>query len=313
MTTKYFLPLAEIRKLATGSYEQLIVGVDSVVQESSKALFGEEVVCEIVGTFPDSVIVLSEDGRLVRAKWERAEDGTAKIVSHQELEVPRYSAENREEYARLEVRRAVRAWQEGRVDEAQKIISEVAPYVDQRDSQDDSKVVEMLAVEFKSPRPWRTLLQTKASKIRPMIGEAAVRKIESQKAAPKFTLLYNGTLTEEEILGYRDLVESDFRYLTTRVKALRDLVKASYEGVGSVVRSEELKEEDAIKTFVTFSEDLISDLRRLHQVVSEATQKVSQLDSLGKLFDVISEGMQDYEVAGRFVEVMSRRLIEATK
>jgi hypothetical protein len=313
VTTKYFVPISEIRKLAEGSFEQTAVTLSQVVENSSKQIFGEDVVCELIGTFPDTALVLSENGDVARIRWSRNEQGNPQITGHEPVKVSRYSSENRGDYVRQEVRRAVRSWMEGRVDEAKGIIAEVAPYAVGAPSQDPSKVVEALAVELKAPRPWRVLLQSRSEQIRPMVGEAAIRKIEEEKVAPKYGPLYNGRLAESEILSYRDLVEGDFVYLTTRVGALKDLVESSYDAVRSVVRSEELKEEEAIKVFVTFSEDLIADLRRLQKIVSEATTQISKLDSLGKLHDTIVEHEADYAVASRFVEAMSSRLLEAMK
>ena len=313
MANKYFLPLAEIRKLAEGSFEQTVSLLFQEVEKSSEQIFGESVACDLIGTFPNSALVLGENGAVARIQWKRDESGQPQITSHEMVRVPRYEANDVPQYVQTEVRKAVQAWKEGRVDEAHRIISEVAPYVSEAPPKDDAKVVESLGVELRASRPWRVLLRARAAHIRPLIGESEIRRIEGKRQDPKYTLLYNGSMTESELLGYRDLVEGDFTYLTTRVGTLRKLVESSYESVRSVVLSDELKEEEAIKLFVSFSEDLIPDIRRLQKIVSEATNQISKLDSLGKLYDTVVEHVTDYEVAGRFVEAMSGRLLEAMK
>lgn len=309
---KLFVPVEEIRKLSHGSYEHVIAKIQDAVNESSKALFGEKIEARICGTFPTNVVVMSEGGAMVRAFWEQAENGSIKIVRHEDLEVPAYTQENVGEYVSKQIGKAVRAWSGGRVQEAQDIIADVAPYVTERPQMEDHKVVDMLEIELTSSRPWRQILTKQIGRIRSTIGERKMKEIDSERADTKFSLLYSGALEEAKKAGYRDLVHADLSYLTSRVESLRDLVEASYSGVGSVVRSEDLKGEAAIRTFVTFAEDLISDLRRLHKVLSEAGNTLAKIDSLGKLYDVIAEGLYDREVAGHFVVTMANRLQETT-
>lgn len=311
MTTGRFIPTSEIRRLSEGSYEHIVFQVDHLVKENVVRLFGGEMACELVGTFPTSALVLSEDGQLVRVKFERAENGVLKLVSHGPEKVSVFTASTVEEFARKEIRRAVQAWREGRVEEAQRIIAEVAPYVDARPVREDHKIVESLIVAYRAPRPWKQLHQKRGGRIRGTLGDAAILELQESSPRPKFGPLHDGSLQESERLGYSDLLYTDFEYLRSRVESLRDLVEESYEPLGRVVRSEEFKDEEAITTFAIFTEDLISDLRRLHQVVADAPKQIMKIESLARLYDAIVEGWSEYEIAGKFVETMSKRLQEA--
>lgn len=310
MTQKSFVPVEEVRKLSHGSYEHVIAKIQTAVNESTAALFGEQIGARICGTFPGSAIVMSESGAVVRAFWEQAEDGSVKIVRHEDMKVPSFTEATVGDYVEGQVAKAVRAWEAGRVEEAQTIISEIAPYVRDRPVLDDDKVVDMLNLEFAGPRPWRKIYEAQTARIHKTVGERKMKDLAVEKGEKKFALLYGGTLNEQAQAGYRDLVKADLSYLTTRVESLRDLVEASYSGLGSVVRSEDLKGKAAIKTFVVFTEDLISDLRRLHKVLSEAGNTLAKIDSLGKLYDVVAEGLYDREVAAHFVDTMATRLQE---
>ena len=138
-------------------------------------------------------------------------------------------------------------------------------------------------------------------------------KIAAESSGPKYTVIYNGSMEEAERAGYLDLVHSDFSYLTSRVTSLRDLSRTCYEGLRSVVRSEDLKADETISTFITFTEDLVSDLSRLQKIVSDAPKTLTKIESLGRLYDTINEGLPDYELAGKFVETMSKQLQDAAK
>ena len=313
MTKKSFVPVEEVRKLSHGSYEHVIAKIQSAVNEAAPGIFGEKTEARICGTFPGNAVVMAESGAVVRAFWEQAEDGSIKIVRHEELKVASFTSENLDEYVSAQVGKAVRAWESGRVQEAQAIIAEIAPYVNDRPQLEDSKVVEMLQIEFTGTRPWRQIYNAQVGRIRKTIGERRMTQLGKEKGEKKFALLYGGTLNESAQAGYRDLVKADLSYLTSRVESLRDLVESSYSGLGSVVRSDDLKGNAAIKTFVVFSEDLISDLRRLHKVLSEAGNNLAKIDSLGKLYDVVAEGLYDREVAANFVDTMATRLQEIAK
>jgi len=313
VTRQRFVPVEEVRKLSHGSYEHVIAKIEGAVTEAASGLFGKKLEARICGTFPGSAVVMSEEGHVVRAFWEQAEDGSIKIVRHEEIDVPAYAPENLDQYVRKQVARAVEAWEAGRVVEAQKIIEDVAPYIESRPQVEDSKMVEMLQIEFNAPRAWRQLYTEQVGRIRNTVGEKAMQKIDSQRSGKKFSLLYNGELAESDVSGYRDLVHGDLAYLTTRVESLRNLVESSYSSLRSVVGSDEFKNEAAIVTLVTFTEDLISDLRRLHNVITEAAKTIAKIDSLGKLYDIVSEGLYDREVAGQFVDTMSTKLQETIK
>jgi len=308
-----FIPAAEIKRLAEGSYEHTIFQVKALVMGNATKLLGHEQAFEVVGTFPTSALVLSEGGELIRVKFERAQGGVLKLVGHLPEEVSSYTNDTVEGFARQEIRRAVKAWKEGRVDEAKTLIAAVAPYVEARVQRDESKVVTSMITAYQASRPWKQLLQKRGARIRGVVGEAALKELRASAPLPKFRPLYDGSLNEEECGGYADLVYTDFEYLGARSESMLDLVEMCYEPLGPVVRSEEFKDEEAIKTFAIFTEDLISDLRRLHQVIVKAPKQIMKIEQLARLYDSVVEGWGEYEVAAKFVDMMSKRLQPAEK
>lgn len=311
MASGRFIPASELRRLAEGCYEHVVSQVHSLVKENSSRLFGRQVEVDLVGTFPTSAFVLSEDGEVARVKFERAENGSLVLTGHEPVRVAAFSEDTVEDYARSQVRRAVRSWQEGRVSEAQRLIAEVAPYVDARPAKNDDKIVEALVTAYQASRPWRLLLKERRNSIYNVLGKTAVEQVLGSSPRPKFRLLHDGTLQESERIGYADLLQSDFGYLTTRVESLLDLVESHYGTLVRVIRSEEFKAEESITTLVSFTEDLISDLRRLTQITGDAPKQIMKIESLARLYDTLVAGFGEYEIAGQFIETMSKRLQEA--
>lgn len=307
MPSNRYIPVEEIRRLTLGSYENAIACVDQTAQQQAESLFGKNARVRLIGTFPGSAIVMSEEGDIRRVFYEWANDGTAKLVRSEAVEVPIFSSENVEDFVRKEVSKAVRAWSEGRVEEAQRRIADVAPFIVERPVQDDGKVVESLVVSFKAPRPWKAVYEERRSQIEEMLTPEELQEVREGHLAPKFSLLYDGQLNEEELSGYHDLVEADLSYLETRVTSLRDLVEASYSASRSVVESECKRGTELFTVFRSFTEDLISDLQRIGRVVAESRRKISRIDCLGRLYDAIVEDLSDYEVSGRFVSAMCER------
>ena len=312
MPTQRFIPVEELRRLARGSYEHVISAVDQMVQENARALFGEEVVAEVVGTFAGNALVLSENGKLIKVHFERSETpGKLKILRHEMLDVPTYNSGNVEDFVRKEVRAAIGAWKAGRVAEAEEKISRVAPYISDRPPMSDKKVDESLIKDLCVNRAWKQVMEKNSDPIREAIGRVEMSEIESTITEAKFRPLYSGAITEANTTKYRDLVRSDLAYLTSRVESLKALVESSYEAARSVIGSESLKGEEAISTLVLFTEDLILDLRRLHQVLSES-RKLTEIGCLGRLHDAVVAGLPNYEIAGRFVAATSKRLHQSS-
>jgi len=311
VSTNRLIPVEEIKKLTRGSYEHVIAVVEQVVQENAEGIFGKQVGVRLLGTFPGLAIALSEDGDLARITFESTGEGSVKITKHESVEVPKIERDNLEGYVRSQVSTAVKAWQEGRVEEAHKIISAVAPYVGERTPMDDGDVVGSLISSFEMDRPWKKLFQERREHFQKSIGAEAIAEIDNSRMARKFSTLYDGSISEDRLSRYHDLVRADLTYLSSRVESLRDLVERSYESLRSVIRSEDL-EDVSVSTLALFAEDLVSDIRRLNTVINESAKKLTKTDSLGKLYDTIAEGMFEYEIAGRFVATMARRLCEAS-
>jgi hypothetical protein len=309
--TNRLIPIEEIKKLTRGSYEHVIAVVEQVVQENAEGIFGKQVGVRLLGTFPGLAIALSEDGDIARISFESTGNGSIRITKHEAVDVPQVDPNKVDDFVRSEVSRAVAEWQAGRVGAAQKIIASVAPYVGERPLMDDRDVVGKLISSFEADRPWKKLFRERSDHFRKLIGAEALASIDNSRAARKFSTLYDGSISEDQMARYHSLVRSNLAYLSSRVESLRDLVESSYGSLRSVIRSDDL-EDVSVSTLALFAEDLVSDLRRLYTVLTESAKKLTETGSLGRLHDIVAEGLHEYEIAGRFVSTMARRICEAS-
>jgi len=304
-----FIPIEEVKKLTEGSYEHLISQIEGLVQQHSVKLFGKKTESRVLGTFSTYAVALSEDGDVIRIRYGRNDEGSLQIEGFSSVDIKSYSQANLKEFVSGEVKTAVAEWMEGRVEQAQKRIAAISHLVD-GNTMDDSKMVESFIVSLKALRPWKSIYGERKQRIRESAGLRPGQLVEAADA-PKFRLLYNGSIVEaKELDRYKDLVVTDLASVATRVGGLLEQVEAAYDNLCSVVRSEDLQDE-SIRMLSTLSEDLISDLRRLHDVLVAAPSQLSKPDCLGKLHDAVVEELNDYQVAGRFVTTMSTRLREA--
>jgi len=308
-----FIPIKALRALARGSYEHVVAVVEAMVQEQSEKIFGSPVGVRVVGTFPGEVLVLSEDGRVARASFEPDGEGSVRLTGTAPAAVPIYRGDRVREYVREQVSTAVEAWRAGRRAEAAEIIADVAPYVGEGEQKDDWGEVRALLSSIVSDSPWRDLLGARRDAIRAELGAEAVRELESAQLQPRFERLYSGRapVAVEDHPRFAELVRRGLRALGDRVESLRDLVELSNAELQTVIEFDGFNGGGAaLSTLKLFTEDLVGDLCNLHESIVRATTTLSGVDCLGRFHDTIAEGLQDYELAGRFAVTMAQRLRE---
>ena len=129
----------------------------------------------------------------------------------------------------------------------------------------------------------------------------------------KFRRLYDGSIPSSELVGYRELVTSDLKYLGERVDSILSETEKAISLFQGAVPALKTEQKDAtLKMFESFSEDYVADLRGIKKALSEANSLLNGVDDFGKIYDVLANELPRYEVAGLFVGKMSRSLVENT-
>lgn len=308
-----FVPVQEIRQLTAGSYETRISQLQKAVHKESKRLFGASgLKVEILATFEDRCVAVASNGKFVNAAYKMVE-GAAVLVAHESITIPLVAEADVPAFLESEAKRAVDAWLVGNKSESTSLLTALARCMPSKPAVEEKKVVEALQVELSTARPWQGVLKERSARIRSLVGAEALAALESAKLSEKYRHLAAGSIEEDKIEGFRGLVESDFGYLKDRVSRLCDLVDASLASSIPVLASRDLKEEESMRGFRSFAEDLLADTRRMLQIVSETTKTVRDVRNLGTIYDAIVSKHHDLEVAGTFVHEMAGRIVAEAK
>jgi hypothetical protein len=297
-----FIPTDEIRVLTRGSYENLITQLGEEAQAQSESLFGAECQTHLLGSFNGYAIVASEEGQCRRVKYEHSAAGEVRFVKSETVEVASYEEDAIGEFLEDEATRVLDLFNQGSLTEASVKLRGLASVAGswKRGTQ-QSDLVETWVGSLEKTRPWQRLYESKKDLIKRSVWEG-LKAVEDDLLRPKFRKLYDGSTDEADLDGYRDLVVDDFQFVQHKISSLVENVQSAYSVIRGVV-----EESDSVKTFTSFSEDLLEDLARISTIAIESPTQVSRVDQLGRLHDKLVERISTMEVASLFVSQMADR------
>ena len=303
----HFVPTEEIRKLTHGSFEYLAHKIDEALTANpSKAFEGANSVRRIA-VYEGYAVVAAPDGRFAKVKYSQAEDGSIKLLSSEPCKVPVYSDESLGDYVKDEARNIAKRFLMGDHSFAMEKLQGLVPYIEPAQPVSEEKLVEQTLASLKVERPWKKLYQERLGAIKSFLGESFT-EISSKKAPAKFEDLLKG-VPEDKLEDYRELAVGDLTFLSESFGKMLDSVeKARSFKFDDKVKT--LGEESVLKTFGAFSEDLITDLRNAKKAALESAKLIKSVVQLGELYDALVLESFHYEVASKFVSVMSEKLRE---
>lgn len=302
--TTHFVPTEEIQKLTIGSYEFLASKIDEAISKDAKKVFGDSVPNKVerIGTFGDHVLVAADDGRFAKVKYERANNGSIKIISAEAVKVPVYDEGNLSSYTMQEARSIVDSLLAHDVSQAESKLRALVPFVDEKLAATEDQILSSVIESIKADRPWKRLYRERAEQVKAFLG-AELTKIEERKLPIKFSKLEMASDAAAQG-SYRDLVHADLAFIAEAIggwlKAI-ETTETVKKGQPQVVAPEE---QALVTTFLAFTEDLKRDLQNVKDSIFESVRLVQSVPSLGKLYDALAEESFHYEVASRFASTM---------
>lgn len=301
-----FIPTDEISVLTRGSYENLINQLGEEAQAQSESLFGAECPTHLLGTFNGYAIIASEEGQCRRVKYEHSTAGEVRFVKVENVEVASYEVDALDDFLSDEAARVLDLFDKGSLTEASEKLRGLASVAGswRRGPQPDD-LVETWVSSLSKIRPWERLYEAKKARIQRAVWEG-LKAVEDDLLRPKFRKLYDGSTADADLDGYKDLVVDDLKSVQQKISSLSESVQGAY----SVIRGA-VAEGDSVKTFTSFSEDLLEDLSRISIIAIESPTQVSRVDQLGRLHDKLVERISTMEVASLFVSQMADRFREA--
>ncbi len=300
-----FIPTDEIRNLTRGSYEHLISQLGEATQAQCETLFGSECQTHLLGTFNGYAVVASSEGQCRRIKYEHSTGGDIRFVKVETIEVPSYEEEDLGDFLEVEASRVIDLFNKGSLSEAGAKLRGLASVAGSwKQGPQESDLVETWVTSLSQERPWQRLYESKKDRIHRSVWEG-LRAVEDDLLHPKFRKLYDGTILQDDLEGYRDLVVDDFTPVQLRITALAEKVQNAYTVIRGIV-----SESESVNTFTSFSEDLLEDFARSSTIATESPTQVRRVDQLGRLHDKLVERISTMEIASLFVSQMADRFRE---
>lgn len=312
MSVTSFVPRDEIQKLAHGSYEQLTSQVESAIEKSRERLFGGSPPIEVLATFNGYALVLSEDARVFRVRYEKAQNGDVAPIAAEEVDIPAYKADTVPRFVKREAGAYVDAFLSGARSSAKEHLSTLTAFVRPEPLPlAPAKVTETFEHLVNGERGWKKVYKERIGQIHETVKDV-MPGLNEHRTTEKFKRLRDGSIPANEFPKYEGLVRSDLKYLAGRVNSILLNAEDSMRLLKGAVPALKEEKDPTVKMFQSFSEDYLEDLRGVRKALTEAENHISQVADFATIYDTLASQLFTYEVAGQFVSAMARRLSEAT-
>jgi hypothetical protein len=313
MSVTSFVPRDEIKKLAYGSYEQLTLQVESAIEQAKEKLFGTASPIELLATFSGYALVLSEDARVFRVRYEKAQNGDVLPIQVEDVDVPAYKADTLPRFVKREAGAYVDAFLSGARSSAKEHLSTLTAFVHPEPAPlAPAKVTETFEHLVKGERGWKKVYSERIGQIHETVKDV-MPGLNERRTTEKFLRLRDGSIPSAELPKYESLVRSDLKYIAGRVDSALSLTEDSMKLLKGAVPALKDEKDPTIKMFQSFSEDYLEDLRGVRKALTEAENHISAVSDFATIYDTLAAQLFSYEVAGQFVSAMARRLSEVSK
>lgn len=298
-----FVPSIELAEALAGSFQVTTVRVAAALKEEAPRLFAKRT-AQLLGVFPDSILVLVGEGEVLRVRYAMSEAGEVHFTGTSDVALTVVTEKNLQRYVRNEARVAADLFMRGLVDQANARIAALAPLVDQAGVMSDGDILKSFA-EGRTDRLWKTTLSARAEKVKLFLGEDKL----PPPLQPKFGRLYDGSTAPSEMDGFKALVQDDIEHLVSRLSAVEATASAALQSI-RLVREQAIREggEEAISSLEEFASDLLADVVKVKEFVVEAVAEFGSVDRIAKVFDSIASEVTSFEVASAFVAKTVTRL-----
>jgi hypothetical protein len=293
-----FVPPDELNRVTEGSYERLIKQLAEEANRTSDRLFGEACQVELVSTFPNHAVLLSESGDAVRIRFETNRDGVPMIVSHEPYQFQSVNRKDPKAFVEGRSREIVKALLEGDDSRAYSRAKEVLPMVEnQKEAPPPADLLKLVQEQLDRQCAWKTAFEESLGQIHKRLG-SDLGLIDQNRVEAKFEKLYDGSIPVEQRDGYGDLVRSDLIRVIESFEKIRDRVGALSEKFTALAASVK----DDHRALAGFALDFEEDVQRTAKMLREAEGHVFDIAARGQLHDVASKAMYRYDVAAKYIE-----------
>lgn len=305
---KRLIPTENLRELTRNSMEHLHLRIDDALSESVESFVGgEPAELSRLATFSDYVIAGTDDGRYFRAAY--VDSGQQiKFTDVTPVEIPVVDASNYQQYIESFTGSLVESLLAGKTD-----VTQLVSLMTLDESVEELKDLAALVSDIVKGLPkWKSVYKEQRNTIINQIGEA-IDLINGTALEPKYSPLYDGSIPEENFYQYLDIARRDCETIEARLKATEAKVESAYLPFSEKISKSNMAVEDkeTVQQFIAFADGLSGEIHALREHVRLAVENEQCAMCLGQIYDTIAESLNDYEIAGSFVERMAVRFTTA--
>lgn len=301
-----FIPAAELAPLLKGSHQETASRLDAEIQ-SDLARFGGKS-ASVVATFDTHALVMSESGDVYRVGYETSNSGKIYLTTQESLPITVVTDKNLRQYVRTEAKAAADLFLKGLVTQANARIAALFPLMDASLAATDDEIISSFVESRQAHHDWKELIEAREEQIQAYLSEEALPK----PLQPKFTKLYDGATTEDELPNFKGLVHADMNGLIARLTTVESQAQTALAQLEQVRGAAEMEEgTEALQQLQQYVSDLLNDVTQVKTFAEESVREFRRVDLVAKVFDSMASEVASFEVAGAFASKMASRLAEA--
>lgn len=289
-----FIPANTIKQLREHSLESKIQAAQALVESHAEQIFGS--ICETssVVTFDDYVVAANEEGTFKKVFFESKEEGLT-ITKVEDFTPAVYKGGAVRNFVVESAENAVNSILGEDIEGAKEALRELCGLTEEvKDVMGDYAAAAIVDMT-KMPKLWRRILENYKKDIADLIGE-------SKETPAKYTSLYESRTREgapEVLKDLKELQES----ISDQVKLLMNFA--------SKLREADITDK-VVGSAKALSEDLYNDAKETASKLEGSLKNLRNAGALAIVYDTLSEELEQYKVATKFLEAISDRLNKAT-
>lgn len=300
---------SEFRRLRDGSYEDRIGRIREIVVSSASDHFVEGVTPEVVATYSNRAVVISE-GQFFDVQVETSNAGEYRVVGVKPLEVEAYDQSDLGKYVQKEASRAVELFLRGSTESAVEHMLSIVPYVG-KETKGTELSLEALECVLNKETLWKELLVSKRSEITQIIESALGELEECSNVEPKFRTLHE-CYDQEKLEGYASLVNEDTEAVFSSIESLLEDSSEALEVTKQALEGEDVT--GPLEQFSLFFEALVDDLKTVHRLAEACRVCMGEdVSALSRLHDLLIERLRPYDIGTRFAVAVAQQLSSEAK
>jgi len=302
MPLRKFVPSDVVEEMRRDSFEQVAERVSSAVRRDRSLFaqsFGEEV--RPLATFKNRAIIGTSSGRFLRAEWRETDDKQIRFTKVEAIsDIPMRTYH---EVAEDTLRSAARSVLEGNSQDVARLLREAGGVLSYAGVSRPADLARLLREHINAPRAWRRYIAARADKLRGFLG---LGEAEGLPLQAKYRSLWEGDEASPERM--LDVVRGEANDLFGRIRTAAEEARKAYDAYTLALPAfRGIAEDETPAMFETLASDFFMETEG---VLDTAIRVIESDDAraLAMTFDSILEHAHEFEIAARFVKVLSEEL-----